>query len=234
MSKTFRYYDFTLTAGASQVILVDAAYFRVQSATGPVDITVEGFGTLPGMLVGQGIKDTPFKRIVIKDVSGAANVGTILVASQEFVDNRTYGVNTISGGSIDLTAATQAALNRPQAQTGFFSDQSALVANTPLPVFLPAANVNGAILLTADIQANIASSVNDQVFISKASAPTTVIDGSVLLMAKFQGLSGTSGFYGATLPKEQYIAAGQGLYFIATSAVGAGVNQIRACRYKLL
>ena len=101
MSKTFRYYDFTLTAGGSQVLLVEAAYFRVQSATGAVDVSVEGFGTLPGLLVGQGIKDTPFKRLVIRDASGAANLGTILVASQEFVDNRTYGVTSITGGYIN-------------------------------------------------------------------------------------------------------------------------------------
>ena len=93
---SFKYYDFTLTSGGAAVLLVEGEYFRIQSATGAVDVTVEGAGTLPGLLVGQGLKDTPFKRLVIKDVSGGPNVGQIMVASKEFVDNRTYGVTTLS------------------------------------------------------------------------------------------------------------------------------------------
>ena len=235
MSKTFtfQYYDFTLTAFGSQVLLVDAEYFRIQSQTGAVDVVVEGFGSLPGLLTGQGIKDTPFKRLVIRDASGAGNVGKILVASQEFVDNRTYGVQTISGGTLDLASTTIVQLNRPQAQSGFFSDQSVIVANTPVTVFSPGANTNGALLLSAD--ANFYDNVNSgtSVFISKASAPASVIDGSILTGSFFTIVQTNAGTQ-IRLPKEQYIAAGQGLYFIANHAMPSNTNSYRACRYKLL
>lgn len=94
---SFKLYDFTLSAGATVALLVEGEYFRIQEATGAVDVTVEGSGTLPGLLVGQGLKETPYKRLLIRDASGAANVGKILIASKEFIDNRTYGVTTISG-----------------------------------------------------------------------------------------------------------------------------------------
>lgn len=235
MSKTFRYYDFTLTAGSSQVILVDAAYFRVQSATGPVDITVEGFGTLPGMLVGQGIKDTPFKRIVIRDASGAANVGTILVASQEFVDNRTYGVNTISGGTIDLTAATLAALNRPQAPTGIYADTSATVASTPTQIFSPASNVNGAIVLNAATNFFDGTGGTDRFdsFIAKNAAPAAVFDGEIILSAGISAFATPNYCYSGKLETPKFIAAGKGLYYFPLTARALGAT-FRTCGYKLL
>lgn len=96
MAKAVRTYDFNLSAGQTSVILAEGEYFRIQSATGALDVTVEGVGTLPGLLAGQGMMDTPFKRLVLKDASGSTNSGTILVASREFIDNRTYGVMTIS------------------------------------------------------------------------------------------------------------------------------------------
>lgn len=91
-----KYYDFTLTAGGSQVLLVSGNNFRIQSQTGAVDVTVDSVGTLPGLLTGQGLKDVPFKRLTLRDASGAPNVGTILVSPAEFVDNRTYGVMTLA------------------------------------------------------------------------------------------------------------------------------------------
>ena len=106
MAASFKSYDFTLSAGGAIALLVEGSYFRIQSATGAVDVTVEGTGTLPGLLTGQGLKDTPFKRLVIKDVSGSANTGSILVASQEFIDNRTYGVTTISNTNGAYTQST--------------------------------------------------------------------------------------------------------------------------------
>lgn len=123
---------------------------------------------------------------------------------------------------------------RPEAQTGFFSDTSVIVANTPLTIFTPAANVNGAVLLSADgsFYDNLSSS--SAVFISKSSAPASIIDGSILVGSKlaFNGTAQTG--HALTLPCPQYISAGQGLYYISNTAQGAATNNYRACRYKLL
>lgn len=93
---TFQVYDFNLAAGGAQTILAGGAYLRILTASGAVDVSVEGKGTMPNLLAGQGFKDLPFNRLVLRDKSGAPNTGTILVASSEFVDNRLFGSFTIS------------------------------------------------------------------------------------------------------------------------------------------
>lgn len=84
-------YDFTLTAGGSQIILVESAYFRIMTATGPVDVIGDTFGTLPAVQAGQGMQNTPYKRLTLRDASGAPNSGTILCSGDLFIDNRTIG-----------------------------------------------------------------------------------------------------------------------------------------------
>jgi hypothetical protein len=221
--KAVQYYDFSVNSGGTQIILAEGDYFRLQSATGTVSITVEGVGTIPNMLTGQGIKDTPFKRLVVKDTSGASNAGQILVSSNEFVDNRTYGIN-------DLSTATLNTLTRPAAATGFYADQSLITANTAVNIFTAGSNVNGAILLSADINYNGANTPLGA-FLTKATAPATVVDGQVLITTK-QTFGGSG--CACTLPKEQFIPAGVGLYFISSANMEAAGQNIRACRFKLL
>jgi len=94
---TFKAYDFNLTAGGSQTILAGGEYFRILSATGAIDLTVEGKGTMPDLLPGQAIKGLPFDRLVLRDKSGAPNSGSILVASSEFQDNKLQGAVSLTG-----------------------------------------------------------------------------------------------------------------------------------------
>lgn len=241
MAKAVQTYDFNLAAGASMPLLVEGEYFRVQSSTGALDVIVEGLGHLPGLLAGQGLKDTPFKRLVLKDVSGAQNSGVILVAGHEFVDNRTYGVVTLSGAvdlspasllsleSIDLNAATTNLLTRPLQASGSYGVLSTgMAANTPVQVFAPAANVNGAILLTASMtdQSGTAQMLT---LLSKATAPASVVDGDIYL-----ALDIVNAACHASLSEAQKIPPGHGLYFISSAILGATANQIRNCRYLLL
>lgn len=62
-----------------------------------------------------------------------------------------YGIDVdFQPGSVAQIAVTNSGgftSVRPEAPTGFFNDGSTIVANTPLTVFTPASNVNGAILL---------------------------------------------------------------------------------------
>lgn len=245
--KTFKPYDFTLAAGGSQVILAEGEYFRVQSATGALDVTVEGAGTLPGLLSGQAMKDTPFKRLVLRDASGAPNSGTILVASQEFVDNRLYGVVTL-GSAVTLDAATLAALEtidlgattlaaleqisvRPEVRSGSYEALADLAANTPVTIFDAATNANGAILLDAFGSGHSAGAPVQPTFIAKATAPATVIDGEVIYSAPCVGYGGGTWVCAGDMPEARYIPAGRGLYFIVTDPA---TYCMRHCRYKLL
>ena len=254
-------YDIALTAGGIQVLLAEGAYFRIQSSTGPITIDIDGLGVLPGLLAGQGIARTPFKRLTLRDVSGAPNVGKLLVSSEEFIDNRTFGVSTLDAAtlaalesvdlnsatlaalesvdlnpatlaaleSVDLNVSTRDSLKTPVSANGSFASGVAVAANTPITVFTPAANVNGAILLSASMHSSEAAT-HMTAFLARTVAPTSVFDGEVFLLAAFTGSSNGS----AQLHSSQFIQPGQGLFFIASSAVNANIYSGRACRWRLL
>jgi len=218
--KSTQLYDFTLAAGGSQVILADANFYKILTATGDLKITRDGGSTVRPMRAGRGEREVEFKALIVTDISGAPNSGTIVVGDSNFIDD---------------TIVLSSAINvRPEVQSGFFSDASALVANTPITVFTPAANVNGAILLNANISwADGGALGHYEVFISKASAPANTQDGSILLSASTRVYTATTAGW-EILQKEQFIAAGQGLYFMDEVALGVGINSRRSCRYKLL
>lgn len=229
--KSVTFYPFNMAAGQAFVLPAEGEYFRIQSSAGSVSVTIEGSGTLPDLQAGQGIKNTPFKRLILRDTSGAANSGIILVGTEDFIDNRTYGVNSISGGSIDLTAATINSIARPVDQTGFFSDLSTPAANTPITIFSPGSNLNGALLLNANLQGTSLSSVYETM-LHKASAPTSIADGSIVMVGEFRGTgSGGAFFTGNTLQEVIKIPAGQGLYCICNSPL---TTAVRSARFRLL
>jgi hypothetical protein len=223
--KSVTFYPFSMGAGKPFIVPAEGDYFRVQSSLGSISVTIEGAGTLPALQSGQGIKNTPFNRLILRDTSGAANSGVILVASEEFIDNRTYGVNDLSAGSL-------ATLRQPLASTGFYSSVAAIAANTAEQIFSPAANVNGAILLSASFSdsenAGFAAS-----FVAKASAPANIADGEVIDSTSITVVAAVAGAF-MRLPKEQFISAGKGLYFISNSALTANQYMNRSARFRLL
>ena len=96
--RSFKIYDFTLSAGGSMPLLVEGGYFKIYSCTGVLSVSIDGGSSIGPINTGQGMK-TEFKRLTIVDQSGAANVGKIIVASNEFVDGRISGeVSVIDGG----------------------------------------------------------------------------------------------------------------------------------------
>jgi hypothetical protein len=145
------------------------------------------------------------------------------------------GASSVTG-TVALDAATLTAIATPKASTGYFLSEVALSANTPLTVFTPASNVNGAILLSADIS-DFDSTANASIsaFLAKSSAPTLVSDGEPLLISRLLSAYSTSNHYlGASLNEAQYIAPGLGLYFIRTKAIGVVAGVQRTCRYRIL
>lgn len=100
MARAAAIYDFTLTANGSFVLPVEGTYYRIRSATGSVQVKRDD-GSLLELEVGQGECNQLFKRLTIVDMSGAANSGTIIVADNNFVDERVSGeVAIITGGKV--------------------------------------------------------------------------------------------------------------------------------------
>lgn len=225
----FQPYDFTLTPGGSQTILVMGEYFRIQSATGAVTVTVEGYGKLPGLLTGQGLQRVPYSRLILTDASGAANAGVILCSGAEFVDNRTYGVNSLDAPTI---AALKLSTPRPEAATGFLNYQGSVAANAPLVMFTPASNPNGVILQSAfmtDFQISIGILACG--FIAKNAAPANALDGQVVLAPHLDAAVPATGYWhSGQLNQPVLIPAGLGLYFVSDTATNVSSTRRIAWR----
>ncbi len=157
--------------------------------------------------------------------------------SRVFYDTPPVGdVNIVSpveiaaGQSLALVPATIASLKRPGVPTGSWTNTTAMVANTAKQVFAPAANVNGAILHAASANEAMASSGFVCAFLAKASAPANVADGDPLLIGGSVGTTGSVYAMNMALPYPQFIPAGQGLYYISSTAPGGA----RGARYEFL
>jgi hypothetical protein len=92
-------YDFTLSPGGSQGLPASGSFYRVITSTGAVSVRENNAGKVGPISAGQGMRNRDFDSLIIKDESGAANRGTIIVAGSDFVDDRITGeVSTIDGG----------------------------------------------------------------------------------------------------------------------------------------
>lgn len=88
--RAVKQYPFSVLGNDVQQLLVDGAYFRIESSTGPVTVTGD-FGELQGLQAGQGLKGVPFTRLLLKNQSVTPVAGVLLVSDSEFIDNRVYG-----------------------------------------------------------------------------------------------------------------------------------------------
>ena len=125
--KPAKIYPFTLRAGESIPLLVQGSFWKVLSATGQVEVTGDSFGSIDAVMPGQGMRGYLFQRLVIRDSSGAANVVRLLIADEQFIDDRITGevavidgnkARSIAGGAMTwrLSARTANAAMRPLSQ----------------------------------------------------------------------------------------------------------------------
>lgn len=84
-------YPFSIPANGSVNFLVEGNYFKIKSSTGSITVVGDTFGALGGMLQGQGLRDTDFRRLTLQDETGAINNGYLLVSDGNFVDDRITG-----------------------------------------------------------------------------------------------------------------------------------------------
>ncbi len=177
--RSFKIYDFTLSAGGAMPLLVEGGYFKIYSCTGVLSVSIDGGSTIGPINTGQGMK-TEFKRLTIVDQSGAANVGKIIVASNEFVDGRISGEVSVIDGSKSRTKAGNSFIG------GFYS--TALAANLSMvQLFNPAASGKNLVLSQVEMSAKALCGF----WISWYNAGLTTPQGTIA--NKFIGLAGNVG-----------------------------------------
>jgi len=145
-----------------------------------------------------------------------------------------YGTDVdFQPGSVTQISVAGTFAVRPEAHTGFYNDTSAVAANTAIQIFSPASNVNGAILLAAELRF-VNTVTNQQSIIAKATAPTAITDGAAYLTACVTAVSGVNYYGYAQLAIPGYIPAGLGLYLYDTAGLIVAPDNRRTVRYKLL
>lgn len=224
----------TFTPGQRLQINGESDFFRLLATTSPVtiDFYYQGREIAERQEVEAGFAEQfrtiQFDRVDIVSPLAQTVQWETALGSEIRYDR---GAASITG-TVGLDAATLAALERPDQQTGFFSSSAGLTANVAEQIFSPASNVNGAIVLSADAYIRESTGAfNAMTLITKASAPATIIDCSILAMSRFTVEGASFSAASLTLPKEQFVAAGQGLYFIVAGGV-SGAH--RGCRFRLL
>lgn len=234
--KQIQSYTYDVPAGGAIAIPATNDNFYINAATGPITVRGDTFGSLKGLIAGQGLKDVPFGRLEVVNEGGAVNTVTILLTPAEFVNQVFSGSVTIVGGVLtdtQLRASPVIVADRPELVTSTWTNAALWgAANSSVNVFTAGANVNGAIVWAAGANDQSASGA-PQSFVAKATAPANILDGDVIAMTRNQVLSATPLFYKELdLIHPQRIAAGLGLWFISAFAGSAAGN--RFCRYQLL
>lgn len=233
-------------AGETKVFYLSGSYFELIDCPSAVDVLLtDRNGGTRARMIGAGqthhVKNTDYDVIFI--TSAAAQTIRFAYGSGEAGTRNTSGSVTLLNavtldaatlaalGSTDINPASLATMRQPLAATGNFKSSGALAATTPETIFTPAANVNGAILLSAGFNIIGNATLTAPSVLAKASAPTTNIDGEVIFGATYSAINGTTYIDTGQLSQPQFIAAGLGLYYIQASA---GLTGSRFARYRLL
>jgi hypothetical protein len=226
-------------AGESRLFALSGEYFEVIEAPNPIDVLLSDFNGAQRARMNQAAASFYSKGVsygVIQITSASAQTIRFAYGTGETGTRRSTGAVTVSG-PVALDAATLAALEitnvRPEGSTGFWSDASATVANTPIVVFTPASNTNGVVLMSAAATNQCNSGLAVEAFIHKTSAPVSLSDGSIVLQSVMHAIV-PSCVISSQLPKDQLIPAGHGLYFISNIGNAAGNNIFRSARWRNL
>lgn len=105
-NRATQFYPLALAANGTDAILAEGSYFRILSSSGAVQVRPDGGSSLSPLYAGQGQR-REFKRLTVTDVSGVANNVVIIVADDDFIDDRITGsVEVIDGGKSRVKTAS--------------------------------------------------------------------------------------------------------------------------------
>lgn len=232
-----------LLAGAPQEFYGVCNFLRILEAGAPLTLEFydQGREVAEAVNVGEGYAEKfevgTFDRVRLSSATDQEVQFVTRLGNSVLYDKSPVGDSNIVGSvPLALDAATLAAMvamARPLAATGNYKATALINANVADTVFTAAANVNGAILLTAQMSGRDASGFARQAFIAKATAPANVLDGEVVLQS-FAIASDTAASSGGQLQAAQFIPAGLGLFYITDLGLTAASPNMRSARYRLL
>lgn len=226
-----RNYTLKIQAGTKQQFGLRGGTLRIISASVPVFFESKQNSSAFYLEQGEEI-------ILSDDVFFNLDIFHNDAADQTFIiavsENAKIGSAKVSGlvqvsNAIALDSATKDAL-RFQTYGAAFSSNTILGANVPQVVVSPAANVNGLIISAASAFSNSGAIIYVSL-LANTVAPVSVIDGDVICSIDVYTPVSGSNSGAISLKNPIKVAAGKGIYYMATSAE---INGLRSCLYTLL
>lgn len=176
------------------------------------------------MSANSAMRGFPYKSLFLEWEAQAGKTATVWFG---------YGVEIVPPNQ-DITtigSITNPVDARPYPYTYGTSYQSitALAAATPETVFAPGSNTAGASLWDAQFYSYFGTNTIRAAFLTKASAPGSIIDGTVIVPNSAGQLvaAGSPFIAHGRLQFQPRIVSGQGLYFIADRAEGEAQRQAK-------
>ena len=227
LSTPFQYIDIALDVAASNQQIEIAGDFlyvdTVFDGVVTIELNIQQDAPMAPFQIKAGFAmEALFKKL---KVSWAAQVGKkirILYSTGQKIIPALSGNLAITG--------TVATLEDAMAYGASYKSSTLMAANTPDVVFLPAANINGAIIHSADFFTGTAATLGAG-YLAKIAAPINILDGDLIVsidtVTTPAGQNMTTGW----LKKPIKIAAGKGFYYLSTALE---VNGLRSVLYTLL
>lgn len=100
-------YDFNLPAGGSQYLPASGAMYKILSCLGNVEIQEDVGASVGPLNVGQGMRERSFGGLIIRDKSGSANKGSIVVAGTDFINDTLLGTVSVNDFKAQRVLAKQ-------------------------------------------------------------------------------------------------------------------------------
>lgn len=220
-----------IKAGKTEQIFVNGKYLRVKTAPIPFRFRSKN-GDDFEIKQGDEVSINDFEYVYITNESAADHVIDFYTGDLERVGSAELNGNVIVNNDIGLNVATRDLL-RFENYGASFRGSSALIGNTPETVFTGAANVNGAIVHSAQMISVSGTALTLVSLLAKATPPVNAVDGdSVLTCDGVNLFTGNFVNYGC-LKNPVKIPSGKGLFFVVATNEAAAGNQ-RAVLYTLL
>lgn len=212
---------------AGNVLYIDQDTVNVGNAVVHFQDTTLSAASAP-ITVGPGsIFKVPFTQLLIENAAQAGKRLRVFYGVDiDFLPS--LAAQVVISGSVTVSSGNVAIIDGAFPEySNSYANITNMAANTPQTIVAPASNTNGIRVINAAIHATGAGSFLKSL-IAKTSAPTTVIDGDVIL-AGFFGPSGSN--KPENNPVVVDIPAGKGLYVISA---GAESTSLQTVTYKLL
>ncbi|MFZ6639206.1 hypothetical protein ACO0LL_05650 [Undibacterium sp. TC4M20W] len=227
-------YDFALSAAMNKSMLQVsgfAFYYVNGTSAGNSTITIkpergEDFDLKPGQWMRLPVNVGTW---YIGSKDGTSTItGQFIIGDGVFGDSNIFSTTVIAPGQSVGINNIPHVIDRPEAITGSYADTSPQTANTNLQIVAAAANVNGVIVHNAQL---IWTGSGRQSFIAKATAPTAIFDGTVILSQDTVGAAGTYGARDVYLQNAILVPAGQAIWY---RTVGDPSGFFRMLHYTVL